>query len=141
MNAVPGPHPDASERTELIPASPVCERCFAPALAQWQRRLTEVELGVELAREQQRREQAYVLRDLQLPDPVFGPMPTTADYTRAVYACGDHAIDQDDATLVHQADCTGPHGDLDPHPQCSCEPEPLPMAEPDAVSPAPAHWG
>lgn len=137
---IPGP------QLEPIPApaiqtGPVCERCLAPAIAQWQRRLTDVELGVELAREQQRRHMAFVLRDQQLPDPDFGPLPTGADFTRAVYACGDHAISQEDATRVHQADCSGPHGDHAPHPQCSCEPEPLPEPEPAIISPAPAHWG
>lgn len=126
-----------------LPSSgPRCERCGSPAIAQWQRRLTDVELGVELAREQQRREQAYQLRDVQLPAPDFGPMPTSADFTRAVYACGDHAIGMEDAARIHQPDCTGPHGDHDPHPQCSCEPEPepLPEPEPEPIPVAPTHW-
>jgi hypothetical protein len=142
------PHPADAELVELVPgpsalpapSALVCERCFAPAVAQWRRRLTDRELGVELAREQERRAQAFVLRDTQLPPPDFGPLPTGADYTRAVYACGDHAIGLDDAALIHQPDCTGPHGDHTPHPQCTCEPESLPEPEPTPVSPGPAHW-
>jgi hypothetical protein len=125
----PSPRPDCSAAT-----------CGEAPVAQWLRRLTDDELTVELAIEQGRRDNAYLLRDVQMPPPVFGPMPTSGDYARTVYACSGHAISLDAAALVHQAHCPGPdHGQL---PDCGCTPE-----QPHAANPAPAaewrgpaHW-
>jgi hypothetical protein len=135
------PQPVAPEPIPLMSAGPACENCGQPALAQWQRRLTDAELAVELAAERTRREEAYLLRNVQLPDPDFGPMPTGADYVRAVFACGNHAIDIEAAASIHEATCTGPHGDHTPHPKCTCTPEPLPAADTGPLDPgSPAHW-
>lgn len=112
--------------------------CTAPPLVQWQRRLTDEELADEHANLQRRRDVAYLLRDTNLPDPVLPPLPGPQDFTRAVYACGDHAIDIEAAARIHQGHCAGP--DSDELPGCNCEPEPLPEPEPVPEQRAPAHW-
>lgn len=114
--------------------------CTTPPLAQWQRRLTDEELAAEHTEIQRRRDVAYLLRDTTLPDPVFPPLPGPADFTRAVYSCGDHAIGIEAAARIHQAHCAGP--DCAQLPECDCEPEVLPEAEIDveAEQQLPAHW-
>lgn len=123
-----------------ITRGPVCDAdsCTATPLGQWQRRLTPDEITVEHARIQGLWDAAFLLRDQSKPDPIQPPMPDCADYTRAVYACGDHAIALDAAALIHQAECSGP--DTPGLPDCDCTPEPAP--EPDIHEPAavPEHW-
>lgn len=133
---VPGP---PLEPVPQLPAGPFCERCHQPALVQWRRRLTQAELDVEHARLNEIRAERILLQDPENPL-VFGPLPSLADSTMAVFACGQHAIDINAAALIHQADCTGPHGDQAPHPQCSCTPEPHPQPEPAPEPELPAHW-
>jgi hypothetical protein len=54
--------------------------------------------------------------------------PGDPDATRAVYACGPHAISLDAGALVHRADCTAPDPQL--LPECGCTPEPAPAPDP-----------
>jgi hypothetical protein len=118
---------------------PICHGtgCTAAPLAQWRRRLTETELTAELTAEQGRRAERHTLRDVEQPEPIFGPMPTAADYTLAVYACGTHAIGLDAAALVHAATCSGPNSHS--LPACDCTPEPaVPTLLPEQE--LPAHW-
>jgi hypothetical protein len=138
--ATPTP-PAAPVRTIKPPAArPVCHctGCTAVPLVQWRRRLTSAELATEQAAEVARRAERYLLRDTQKPDPVEGPMPTMADYTHAVYACGPHAIGKDAAALVHAADCAGPNSTV--LPDCGCTPEPAPAPVPLPAQELPAHW-
>lgn len=125
-----------------IPPSPgpACHGtgCTAQPLVQWRRRLTPTELAVEQAIEQGKRDAQLLLRDTEKPPPVFGPMPASDDFTRAVHACGQHAIGMDAAALVHQAACPGP--DSTALPECGCTPEPAPGPEPVVEQPLPAHW-
>lgn len=118
---------------------PVCHGtgCTVRPLVQWRRRLTAIELATELAAEQARRAERYTLRDTQQPEPDFGLMPTAADYTRAVYACGSHAISMDAAPMVHAADCSGPNSPA--LPACDCTPEPS-TPTPLPVQELPDHW-
>lgn len=112
---------------------PICHAtgCSTVALVHWLRRLTPVEVEVEHTKELDRR--------TGWPPELAASVPLTdgAVYSYTVEACGPHAIDQDAATQVHQATCSGPNS---PHlPQCDCTPEPLP----DAPAPAqqiPEHW-
>lgn len=122
-----------------LPAGPFCERCSAPALVQWQRRLTQAEMDTEHARLNEIRAERILLQDPKNPL-VFGPLPSLADSTTAVFACAQHAIDMNAAALIHQADCTGPHGDQSPHPQCSCTPEGSQPRPPAPEPELPAHW-
>ncbi|MFI1520654.1 hypothetical protein [Kitasatospora cineracea] len=101
--------------------------CPGTVAVQWRRRLTDAELADALALEQHRRETAAAEADPSGPPPDFGPMPTSADYTRAVYACGRHALSLDLAAHVHAATCTAPGAAL---PGCDCTPEPLPGEQP-----------
>lgn len=133
------PEPVVAEPVPPMTAGPVCERCHAPALVQWQRRFTQAEMDAEHARINAIRAEAIAGQDPENPV-VWGPLPSLADSTMAVFACGQHAIDQEAAGLIHQADCTGPHGDHTPHPQCSCQPEPQPEPKPEPASATPAHW-
>lgn len=54
---------------------------------------------------------------------------TDPTHTDAVYACSEHPISLDLASLIHAPSCTAP----DPAhlPACGCTPEPLPQPEPD----------
>ncbi len=130
--ALPAPMPPSP--------GPTCHGtgCTEKPLVQWRRRLTLDELAVELAIEQGKRDAAFLLRDTQKPPPVVAPMPTGLDYTRAVHACGQHAIGIDAAALVHQANCAGPNSTT--LPGCGCTPEPAPEPEPVVEQPLPAHW-
>lgn len=121
-------------------AGPACGACGETALVNWRRRLTADELAEHVRLEQERRDQALLLADPQLPPPVFPPLPTGEDDTRTVYACGEHAITMDGAALIHEAACTAPN-DTGMH-GCDCTPEPAPklVAESEPVSSLPAHW-
>ncbi|MCT9092855.1 hypothetical protein N4G70_28880 [Streptomyces sp. ASQP_92] len=113
---------------------PPCTQCGVPACVHWQRRLTDDELGDYLALVQHRRDELTELADPQLPPPDFGPMPCPGDVTRAVYACVDHAISIDAASLIHAKSCTAP--------PCNCTPEPAPQSEPEPEpQQLPPGWG
>lgn len=120
---------------------PACAACGERARVHWQRRLTDTELADYQAAEQSRRDERLQLADPQLPAPVFPPLPTSADCTRIVPACGPHAISMDAAAHIHGKDCTAPNPD---HlPDCDCDPEPLPEpapAEQQTGPELPDHW-
>jgi hypothetical protein len=123
-------------------SSPGCSYAGCPAapLVQWQRRPTADELAAVVAVEQSRRDAVLTTVDPQQPEPEFAPLPTAAETTIAVFACGPHAISMDLAALVHAADCTAPDPAL--LPGCNCTPEPAPPPEPMHVDalPLPDHW-
>jgi len=132
------PQPDPAPAPP-IPSGPVCGTCGDTAVVNWRRRLTGDELAAHVRVEQERREQALLLADPQLPYPVFPPLPDGADDTRTVYACADHAITLDGAALIHASDCTAPN-DAGMH-GCDCTPEPQPPAEePTPGLALPDHW-
>ncbi len=114
--------------------------CPAAPLVQWQRRPTEAELAALVEVEQSKRDAVLAAADAEEPGPVFGPLPTAADTTIAVYACGPHAISMDLAALIHACGCTAPN--LTNLPSCDCTPEPPPPAD-EPISqpqPLPDHW-
>lgn len=121
-----------------IDGGPTCSLCGGTAVVHWQRRLTSDEVAAAQAIEQARRDEAVILADPQLPPPVFGPLPTCADWTRTVHGCIRHYITMDAAVLVHQAACTAPaEADL---PGCNCTPEAaVPDPEPEPA-PMPPGW-
>jgi hypothetical protein len=131
--------PQRAPRAAAAPR-PTCHNtaCTERPIAQWRRRLTEQELAVELAIEQGKRDARFLLRDVQKPAPVFGPMPTGTDFVRAVLACGPHAIGLDSAALVHEASCAGPNSAT--LPACGCTPEPAAPQTTPAEPVYPAHW-
>lgn len=113
--------------------------CPNPTVVQWQRRLTDAEMAAHLETHQMLRAWALHEADSEKPMPAFGPLPTAADTSRAVFACADHAIHLDLAALVHAADCRAPHPD---HlPACDCQPDqaPPPDEPPPAVT-LPTGW-
>ncbi len=120
--------PPANEPTPPR-SGPACVACGEPAVVNWRRRLTDDELAEHIRVEEERREQALLLADPQLPAPVFPPLPTGED-TRTLYACADHAIGMELAARIHQATCGAPfvgsHGklfvDADGIPVCDCTP-------------------
>lgn len=131
--------PPANEPTPPR-SGPACTACGEPAIVHWLRRLTDDELDEVRRVESDRRAEVLRLADPQLPAPVFPPLPTGADFTRAVYSCGPHAITMDAAALVHASSCTAPNEtDL---PGCDCTPEPAPEAPVEAApaAPLPDHW-
>jgi len=91
--------------------------CSNPGEVQWRRRLTPDELD------------ALIHQD----PPVAGPVPTAETTTRAVYACGQHAIGMDLAGHVHAATCTAPEAKQ--LPGCGCTPEPVPVGNGPTVQP------
>jgi hypothetical protein len=117
-----------------------CIGCTATPLVQWQRRPTTDELAAIVTVEQSRRDAVLGAADPQQPAPEFGALPTEADTLIAVFACGQHAIGQDLAALVHAADCTAP--DPATLPGCNCTPEPAPAPQPEhtVALPLPDHW-
>lgn len=136
----PAPLVAAAPTPAPLPSGPLCGACGGTAVVNWRRRLTDDELAEHVRLEQERREQALLLADPQLPPPAFSPLPDGTDDTRTVYACGPHAITMDGAALIHAGDCTAPneggeHG-------CDCTPEPAPKAapEPEPVLALPDHW-
>jgi len=136
---MPSPEPPAPAPGLALPAVPPCAACGDTAVVSWQRRLTDDELADHIGIERERREQALLLADPQLPPPAFPPLPTGDDDTRPVYSCGPHAITMDAAALVHAASCTAPNqADL---PGCDCTPEPAPAPAEGNPGPAlPDHW-
>ncbi|MFE4867717.1 hypothetical protein [Streptomyces sp. NPDC056682] len=117
-----------------------CSACGATPLVHWQRRLTDAELADYIGLEQARRDEQILLADPQQATPVFGPLPTAADVTRAVHACGQHAIGMNAAALIHAKTCTAPNPAT--LPACNCTPEPAPPPEPaPTASPLPVSWG
>ena len=136
IEPAPAPPPAAP----AAPSGPFCAACLNPAVVNWRRRPTDDELAEVVANEQARRDALFDLRDRQLPDPEFGPLPTADGMTRSVYACGPHAITMDAAALIHASTCTAPNED--DLPGCDCTPEPHP-ADPPEEAPAstlPDHW-
>ena len=129
---------------DLIPTlakartGPICGACNGPALAQWQRRLTPDEYTAETAILQDRWDKAFELRDQSKPDPIQPPMPDAGTYTRAVYACGSHAIAMAGAARIHQNTCSGPNSPA--LPRCDCTPEPLPAQTQHTAAAVPEHW-
>lgn len=115
-----------------------CAYCTDPAVVQWTRRPTDPELAAAIAVDEARRDAARAVAEQGSP-PQFGPLPTAADVTIAVYACAAHAISPDLAARVHQAHCTGP---ASPNlPDCDCTPEALAEATPPAAARAlPPGW-
>lgn len=128
---------------DKITQGPVCGAtgCTSAPLAQWQRRLTPDELATEIAIIQARWDAAFLLWDQSQPDPIQPPLPDGTDYTRAIYACGAHALSLVAAAHTHQSTCSGPNS---PNlPRCDCTPEPLPTpaAAVAASTPTvPEHW-
>lgn len=124
-----------------LPLGPLCSACQAPAVVHWQRRPTDDEMDELLLAEHERREDVRLHADRQLPPPVFPPMPTAAETTRVVHACGVHAITIEAAALIHASACTAPNeADL---PSCDCTPEPWPAApavEEEQIWELPGHW-
>jgi hypothetical protein len=126
------PTPDPA--LDITPAGPASAACGVPAVVHWQRRLTADEIAVQQQIEQDRRDQATLLADPQLPAPDFPPMPDFLDATTIVPACAQHSISIDAATLIHQATCGAP-------PVCDCTPEPIPPSDPEPTGPElPPGW-
>jgi len=136
----PTPSPAVEAAAPATPGGPVCGACGEAAVVNWRRRLTGDELAEHVRLEQERREQALLLADSQLPSPTFPPLPDGTGDTRSVYACGRHAITMDGAALIHAAGCTAPN-EVGEH-GCDCTPEPAPKAtpEPEAALALPDHW-
>lgn len=103
---------------------PTCAACGGPAVVHWQRRLTDTEITMQQAIEQDRRKEVALLADPDQPAPVFPPMPDFLDATTTIPACASHSISIDLAALVHAKDCAAP-------PKCTCTPEPTPQPDPD----------
>ena len=120
--------------TPDIPTNgPPCTQCGANAVVHWTRRLTDDEFDAYVALEQARRDNATLLADPQLPKPDFAPLPTPEDCVRTVYACADHAIGLEAASLIHEKTCTAP--------PCNCTPEPAPPPELEPTpAPLPDSW-
>jgi hypothetical protein len=109
---------------------PACTRCGTSAVVHWARRLTDDEFAAYTALEQARRDNATLLADPQAPKPDFGPLPTETDCLRTIYACIDHAISLDAASLVHAKTCTAPPCDCTPEPAAQPQPTPEPAQLP-----------
>jgi hypothetical protein len=116
------------------PPGPTCSACSAPAAVHWQRRLTDEEIARQQAIEQDRRREVVLLADPAKPAPLFPPMPDFLDATAVVFACAQHSISLDAASLIHQSACAAP-------PKCTCTPEAQPESEPQPEPPAlPPGW-
>jgi hypothetical protein len=98
---------------------PTCGACGSSALVGWIRRPTESELAA-------------------IPVQHGGESADATNTTVPVYACGSHAIAADLGSLVHQALCAGPSSPA--LPDCTCTPEPAPVAVPDPVQELPEGW-
>ncbi|MFG3287266.1 hypothetical protein ACGF3G_00380 [Streptomyces sp. NPDC048179] len=133
--------PPAPTPAPVVSTGPFCAACGELAAVNWARRPTADEVTEVIKTELLRREQLLLLADPQLPAPDFGPLPTGDGMTRTVYACVDHAISLDGASLIHACTCTAPNpADL---PDCDCTPEvpdPEPMDDPLVARMVPAHW-
>jgi hypothetical protein len=107
----------------------------------WQRRPTEAEVADVINTEEERRAVLQLLADPLLGPPEFGPLPIGDGMTRPVYACAQHAITLDGASLIHQSTCTAPN--TDNLPGCDCTPEttaPAPLEQTPAALQLPDHW-
>ncbi|MEV5944400.1 hypothetical protein [Streptomyces sp. NPDC051994] len=137
--------PVQPDQPQPAPTAPglKCAACDAPPLVHWQRRLTDTELADYIALEQARRDEQALLADQQQAPPDFGPLPTAADVTRAVHACGLHAIGIDAAALIHAKNCGAPFVGVNGQVMaCDCTPEPAAPPEPAPTAPRlPASWG
>lgn len=136
----PTPTPAVEVAAPATPTGPTCDACGDTAVVNWRRRLTDRELAEHVRLEQERREQALLLADPQLPPPAFPPLPTGDDDTRTVYACGPHAITMDGAARIHAADCTAPNEGGEHGCDCTPEPAPKPTPEPEPALALPDHW-
>lgn len=113
---------------------PTCQACPAPAVVQWQRRLTPDEIAAHLEAEESLRAWALHEADPASP-PILAPLPTEAETARTVRACAQHGISLDAAALIHAAVCTAPTT------SCNCTPEqPVPDAPPPPAAPLPPGW-
>jgi hypothetical protein len=149
LNPKPDPTPTpAVEAAAPLPATtegPRCTHCGEPVGGDrigvsWNRRLTDDELADHVRLEEERRDRILLLADKQLPPPVFPSLPDGSNDTRTVYACGEHAIDMDAASRIHQKTCTAPN-EIGRR-GCDCTPEPAPKAtpEPEPALALPDHW-
>lgn len=143
----PGPELATPSAAPLPPMThgPRCTHCGEPVGGNrigvsWNRRLTDDELAEHARLEQERRDRVLDLADRQLPAPVFPPLPDGSNDTRTVYACGDHAIDQDLAARIHQKTCTAPNEVGQWGCDCTPEPAPKPTPEPEPTLALPDHW-
>jgi hypothetical protein len=136
----PTPTPAVEAVAPAAPTGPICGTCGDTAVVNWRRRLTGDELAEHVRLEQERREQALLLADKQLPSPVFPPLPDGSDDTRTVYACAEHAITMDDAALVHEARCTAPNEDGMRGCDCTAEAPPEAASELPPALALPDHW-
>jgi hypothetical protein len=135
------PQPDSAPAAPAPAAfGPTCGACGDTAVVNWRRRLTDDELAEHVRLEQERREQAMLLADPQLPAPTFPPLPDGTDDTRTVYACGPHAITMNGAALIHEGSCTAPSDRGEHGCDCTPEPTPKPTPEPEPVLALPDHW-
>lgn len=114
-----------------------CSYCGAAAVVQWVRRPNGAEIAAYAAMVQEWRDSVALLADPQAM-PAFGALPTVADTTVSVYACGAHAISLDLAALVHAPECSAPNPDHLPN--CDCVPESV-SAVPVEGDTLPASWG
>jgi hypothetical protein len=113
--------------------------CHAPVVAQWRRRPTPDELAAVIAEEQQMRQRIGDLASSDQPAPVFGPLPTSATCTRAVFGCATHVLSLDLAARVHAATCAP--DPLKVPASCGCTPESLPSPPaPEPVTQLPSGW-
>jgi hypothetical protein len=118
-----------------------CTLCGSAAVVQWAKRPTAAELASAASLVTERHAERVLLADPQLAPPVSPALPTATDTTVPVYACVNHAITLDGASLIHASTCTAPNVANLPH--CDCTPEP-PIASvpstPDPVAVLPPGW-
>jgi hypothetical protein len=126
------PHPAV-----VMTVNAKCNLCGAAAVVQWRRRLTATELAAYDAKVQAERTRLTAISDPANP-PVFGPLPTSDDVAIAVYACVQHAVSLQSASLVHAAICTAPNAANLPN--CDCTPETAPPPDPTPTPTLPTGW-
>lgn len=120
---------------------PACTYCGVPAVVQWVRRPNGPELSTEVARVKERHAKHVELSDPQLPPPSAPVLPTAADTTMAIYACGDHAITASAASLIHASTCSAPNPTNLPACDCVQEQHPSPPIPPQGKkSKLPPDW-
>jgi hypothetical protein len=120
-----------------MPPAAICGLCGGAPAVQWRRRLTAGELTAYIATVQATRDRQTASADPAHP-PTFGPLPTSDDVVRAVYACMQHPISADLAALVHASACTAPVAAT--LPACGCTPEPAPPPDPASSPTLPPSW-
>ncbi|MGE7439613.1 hypothetical protein [Kitasatospora sp. NPDC001175] len=120
-----------------LPPVANCGLCGATPAVQWRRRLTAGELAAYVAAAQAARDRQTAAADPANP-PAFGPLPTSDDVVRAVYACAQHPISAASAALVHGSTCTAPAAAALPN--CDCTPEPAPPPDPMPSPGLPPSW-